>query len=235
MMNNISIQKIICIQKIIRGYNVRKRFLPLILYKIQFYLQSISFHFSKTNEDGRVNSSIDEDNVIHHLVHRFSHFIKKPPLRNWYDIAVYDYYYGWIPVNIKTTTTNTCDNSGNLAICVQAYTDYECQMDQKYDNGPMSQILVHKLKTKEYNKKLKKDYYFLVLNKNNPSEVIINSIKGLTEINPNINNLPFQIRWDKNKNFVHKPIQENINQFVYAIQKPNPSWKEYFLSHMRRL
>lgn len=31
--------------------------------------------------------------------------------------------YGWIPVNIKTTTTLTNDNTGNLAMCVYAYTD----------------------------------------------------------------------------------------------------------------
>lgn len=38
-------------------------------------------------------------------------------------------------------------------------------------------ILVDKLKKMTFNRNNKRDYYFLVLNKNNPDEVIINSIK----------------------------------------------------------
>ena len=36
----------------------------------------------------------------------------------WYDILAYDYMYKWIPINIKTTTTKTSDNTGNLTMCV---------------------------------------------------------------------------------------------------------------------
>ena len=38
----------------------------------------------------------------------------------WYDILAFDNMYNWIPINIKTTTTTTSDNTGNLAICVYA-------------------------------------------------------------------------------------------------------------------
>ena len=36
----------------------------------------------------------------------------------WYDILVFDYMYGWLPINIKITTMKTNDNTGNLAMCV---------------------------------------------------------------------------------------------------------------------
>ena len=113
----------------------------------------------------------------------------------WYDILVYDKRYKWLPVNIKTTTTKTSDNTGNLAMCVYAFTDHDLGLDNliHYSNGNMSKILVEKLKKEEYNKISKKDYYFLVVNKNDTKDIIVNSAKGLTEPTPNINNLPFQV------------------------------------------
>ena len=42
-----------------------------------------------------------------------------------------------------------------------------------------------------YNKNNKKDYYFIVMNKTDASDIIVNSVKGLSVLTPNINNLPF--------------------------------------------
>jgi hypothetical protein len=94
----------------------------------------------------------------------------------WYDILAYDFIFGWIPINIKTTTTKTADNTGNLAMCVYAYTDEILDFNKSYENGKMSIILFNKLKSKNYNRNNKKDYYFIVLNKTNSNDIIINSI-----------------------------------------------------------
>ena len=115
--------KIIKIQKCFRGYIIRLKQLPLIMYKIKKYLKSQTFQFSTQNEDGRINSCIDENEVIKLLIKKFNKKIKKPKIRMWYDILAFDYIYGWIPINIKTTTMKTSDNIGNLAMCVYAYTD----------------------------------------------------------------------------------------------------------------
>ena len=145
--------------------------------------------------------------------------------------------YGWIPVNIKTTTTLTCDNSGNLTMCVQAYTDVELNILRKktYQNGEMSTVLCDKLKKKEYNKKCKKDYYFIVLNKTDSTDVIINSLKGLTYLTPNSNNLPFQICWNKNRKFAYNNIDMVVQKFIECIKKPKQSWKEQFVANIRHL
>ncbi len=52
----------------------------------------------------------------------------------------------------------------------------------------------------------KKDYYFLVINKNNKN-IIINSVKGLNILTPNLNNIPYQVYWNKNKKFEYKSIK----------------------------
>jgi hypothetical protein len=230
-------KKIIKIQKWFRGNILRLKMMPLILYKIKKHLEINKIVFSNINEDGRINSSSDEDNIIISLVKKFKDKIKKPKIRMWYDILAHDFYYGWIPINIKTTTTLTSDNVGNLAICVYAYTDYILDLHQNktYENGKMSVILFDKLKNKQYNKNNKKDYYFLVLNKNMSGEIIVNSVKGLSNLSPNVNNLPFQIIWNKNKNFKYEKINIKIKKFIECLQKPKPSWKEKFMADIKTL
>ena len=211
--------------------------LPLIMYKIQKYLKSKEIHLSTQNEDGRINSCMDEDIVIQLLIEMFGNKIKKQKNRMWYDLLAFDYIYGWIPINIKITTIKTCDNTGNLAMCVYAYTDeiLDIYRDKSYENGKMSDILFNKLKNKKYNTNNKKDYYFIVLNKTDASDIIVNSVKGLTILTPNINNLPFQVCWDKNREFKYENINKKINIFIDCLKKPKPSWKETFMKDMRSL
>jgi len=232
--------KIIKIQKCFRGYILRLKRLPLILYIIRRYLISKEFEFSKHNDDGRINSCMDEDEIIKLLIENFSNKIKKPKMRMWYDILIFDYIYGWIPCNIKTTSTLTNDNTCNLAMCVYAYTNeyLDIHKNNSYENGKMSNILYNKLKNKEYNKNNKnnkKDYYFIILNKTNTDDIIINSIKGLTILTPNINNLPFQVCWNKNRLFKYENINKKIKLFIDCLQRPKPSWKETFMKNIRQL
>jgi len=228
--------KVIKIQKWFRGCILRLKQLPLIMYKIQNHLKLQVFKFSNQNEDGRINSCIDEDIVIKLLTKKFGEKIKKPKCRMWYDILAYDYMYGWIPINIKTTTTKTSDNTGNLAMCVYAYTNENLDIHSKsYVNGKMSVILFNKLKNKKYNMNNKKDYYFIVLNKQDATDIIVNSVKGLTLLTPNINNLPFQVNWNLNREFKYENIKNKIKQFLDCLQKPKPSWKEIFMSNIRTL
>lgn len=229
--------QVIKIQKWYRACILRLKQLPLIMYKLQKHLKSQAFQFSSKNEDGRINSCIDEDKIIKLLVEKFGDRIKKPKIRMWYDILVFDYMYGWLVVNIKSTTTTSGDNTGNLAMCVHAYTNetLDIHRDKTYENGKMSVILFNKLKNKKYNTENKKDYYFIVLNKTDPSDVIINSVKGLTVLKPNSNNLPFQICWTKNKTFKYEDINKKVNLFIECLQKPKLSWRETFMTNMRTL
>lgn len=224
---------IILIQKHVRGYLFRLKRLPLVLYIIQNYLSKINYNFINLNEDGRINSNFDEDKIIDILINKFKNKIKKPSIRNWFDVGIYDNYYGWLPVNIKSTTTKTSDNVGNLALCVYSYTNEYLNLNETYDNGLMANILFSKLKNNQLNKKHKKDYYFIVLNKNDNKDIIVNSVKGLSILTSNINNLPFQVKWDKNKTFNYKNINYCIQQFLDTIKKPKPSWKETFLINIR--
>lgn len=208
--------------------------LPKIMLEMKFFLQEKKTKLCEENVDGRTNSCIDEDRIIKDLIERFGDKISVPNIRMWYDILVRDEKFGWIPVNIKTTTTKTSDNVGNLSICVQAYTDEVLKLDKAYNNGEMSKILVEKLKNKKYNKTPGKDYYFLVVNKNS-GEVICNSVLGLSKLTPNNNNLPFQVKWSNNKVYKSKNIEKAVSMFIRTVQKPKPNWSETFLEEIRKI
>ena len=210
--------------------------LPSIMYYVQSLLRQEKMVFNKENADGRINSCMDEQTVLTFLQSKLiSERIQIPKSRMWYDVLLKDETVGWIPVNIKTTTTNTSDNTGNLAMCVQAYTDEEFDLEKSYENGKMSEVLIKKLQEGYYNRRLDKDYYFLVLNKCVPDDVIVNSVLGLSVLTPNINNLPFQVCWSKNREYMSKPIELNVRMFLDCMKKHRVSWKETFLCDVRKI
>jgi hypothetical protein len=223
------------IQKWFRGCMFRLKRLPIVMYVVKEHIAKQSFAFANQTADGRINSCFDEEKVIEILTKEFKDRIQKPNIRMWYDVLIRDYRYGWLPINIKTTTTNTADNTGNLAMAVYAYTNTQLDLTKNYENGKMSRYLVEAIKKGNINKKHKKDYYFLVLNKNNSFDVIVNSVKGLNCLTPNANNLPFQVCWNKNKTYIYKHIKKRIREFVECVQKPNKSWKEEFMTDMRSI
>jgi hypothetical protein len=235
---NYNPEQVVRIQQCFRGYRTRLHRLPLIMYVIQRFLKSQAIQFSIQHGDGRVNSSMDENTVIELLIREFGERIKVPKEeRMWFDILVRDHLVGWIPINIKSTKTTTPDNVGNMAICVYAYTNeaLDIHRNKTYNSGEMSGILLAKLQKREYSTNPKKDYYFLVLNKTDSTDVIVNSLKGLTVLTPNIHNLPFQVKWSKNREFKYKHISDTIQQYINCTRKPEPSWNETFMSGMRTL
>lgn len=213
------------------------RHLPKTLVAIRRYLLTSKLVSSSLTKDGRANSLLDEDAVVRLLRGnaRFKHLIQTPPSRMWYDLLVYDKEYGWFPLNIKSTTTTTADNCGNLALCVQAYTNYKLDFSQPYHNGALSRILVEQLRHKKYNRSRKKDYFFLVINKNNKRDIVLNSVLGLSKIRVNTNNLPFQVCWANNREYVPGTIKAKVATFQKALRATKPSWVESFLQQMRRL
>lgn len=227
MTDNDYLNKIIKIQKNVRGFLYRIKHLPLILYKIKDYLKKYSFKCSSQTIDGRINSYLDENKIVRILKEKYKDKIKETDKRHWCDIVVFDKLCGWLPVNIKTSTTITNDNTGNLAMCVYAYTDEKLNTNKIYNNGKMSEILMSKIINKKYNKNHKKDYYFIVINKTKQSEIIINSIKGLSQLSSNIHNLPFQIRWSNNKEFNYDIIKNKIKMFI--------DWREKFMLDIRTI
>lgn len=228
-------QNAVRIQRWIRGTMCRMKRLPNIIYAIQRCLKSTDISFSQETDDGRMNSCLDEYTCIQKLSEEFGNRIRKAEIRMWYDFLAYDYRFGWIPVNVKSTTMTSHDNIGNLTMCVYSYTNVPIDLSSHYDNGKMSKVLMLYLKKHKHVQNNNRDYYFLVLNKRDQTDVVVNSLRGLEVLTPNINNLPFQVCWNKNRTFRYGVIRHKISKFIKCLKHTKPSWKERFLNNIRRL
>ncbi|ACF13246.1 putative restriction endonuclease [Chloroherpeton thalassium ATCC 35110] len=154
------------------------------------------------SNDGRINSSLNELQIINCIQNfSFGFEIKIGREREWFDFAIKteDRFY---PVNIKVTDTTHADN-------------LNCKLGIYYALTGNIPDFANEIKWESYFDKLNihmgnqttADYYFLVLNKQNPKDVFANTLRSLTILQPNGNNLPFQCRWDLNR----QPMNRTFN------------------------
>lgn len=223
------------IQAIWRGFLCRSRRLPTFLQIVQKALSDAKLILNQSTKDGRVNSTIDEDIVIQYLQTRFGERIKKSVERHWFDMMIYDYSYGWIPINVKTTTMTTADNVGNLALLLYSLTSYSMEFHKSYQNGIVAPIFARHIRERKINQNQKRDYYFLVVNKKKTDDVVVNSLRGLKHLTPNNNNLPFQVKWSINRKFHYHTVKEMAIKVIETMRKPPKTWAEKFLEEVREM
>jgi hypothetical protein len=165
--------------------------IPQELTDIQNFLIANAVQLSRQFQDGRINASINEDEVIKAIKSKFD--IELPPSRYWYDFAIKKGGEK-IPVNIKITSTSTADN-------------VQCKLGMYYaltgiwptfaNEMPWGDYF--KLMKRDLNTKTDKDYYFLVVSKRSPRDVFCTSLKQIRTLVANGNNLPFQCNWGNNR------------------------------------
>ena len=223
---------IVKIQALWRGFFCRSRRLPNFLQVVRDELISAQLELNHSTKDGRVNSTLDEDIIIKHLEDVFEKRVWKAPPRYWFDMKIYDYRYGWIPVNVKSTTMQTADNVGNLALLLYSLTNYSMDLTKIYQNGHVAPILTRHIRERILNKK-GRDYYFLVVNKSKTEDVVANSLRGLRSLTPNNNNLPFQVKWSINRKLDYHTVEEMAVKVIQTIQNPKKTWTEKFLEEIR--
>ncbi len=182
--------------------------IPTRLNEIAEFLRTNPYHLSQPLQDGRLNSSVNEEEILNTI----KHFpVQLPRAREWWDFSFEenDIFY---PVNIKTTTTKTADNlNGKLGIYYAL-----CGLLPEFNNEIAWEKYFQKLH-KDLGTNTNRDYYFLIINKNDPKDIFINSLKGIQTLQPN--NLPFQCKWDNNRKIVQRNFDESKNFILSALAK----------------
>ncbi|MCQ2933650.1 restriction endonuclease [Helicobacter pylori] len=183
--------------------------IPTQLNEIAEFLKTNPYSLSQPLQDGRLNSSVNEEEILNTIKGHFS--IQLPKAREWWDFSFEenDIFY---PVNIKTTTTKTADNlNGKLGIYYAL-----CGLVPEFNNEIAWEKYFQKLH-KDLGKNTNRDYYFLIINKNDPKDIFINSLKGIQTLQPN--NLPFQCKWDNNREIVQRDFDGSKNFILSALAK----------------
>ncbi|WP_131127192.1 restriction endonuclease [Helicobacter pylori] len=182
--------------------------IPTQLNEIAKFLKTNPYNLSQPLQDGCLNLSVNEEEILNTI----KHFpIQLPKAREWWDFSFKknDIFY---PVNIKTTTTKTADNlNGKLGIYYAL-----CGLVPEFNNEIAWEKYFQKLH-KDLAKNTNRDYYFLIINKNDPKDIFINSLKGIQTLQPN--NLPFQCKWDNNREIVQRSFIESKNFILSALAK----------------
>ncbi|MGL2836761.1 restriction endonuclease [Helicobacter pylori] len=182
--------------------------IPTQLNEIAEFLKTNPYNLSQPLQDGRLNSSVNEEEILNTIK---DYPIQLPRAREWWDFSFEenDIFY---PVNIKTTTTKTADNlNGKLGIYYAL-----CGLLPEFNNEIAWEKYFQKLH-KDLGTNTNRDYYFLIINKNDPKDVFINSLKGIQTLQPN--NLPFQCKWDNNREIVQRSFIESKNFILSALAK----------------
>ncbi|WRG58894.1 restriction endonuclease [Helicobacter pylori] len=182
--------------------------IPTQLNEIAEFLKTNPYSLSQPLQDGRLNSSVNEKEILNTIKDYFP--IQLPRAREWWDFSFEenDIFY---PVNIKTTTTKTADNLN----CKLGIYYALCGLLPEFNNEIAWEKYFQKLH-KDLGKNTNRDYYFLIINKNDPKDVFINSLKGIQTLQPN--NLPFR-KWDNNREIVQRNFIESKNFILSALAK----------------
>ncbi|GAA8426525.1 hypothetical protein Hpkin79_02530 [Helicobacter pylori] len=183
--------------------------IPTQLNEIAEFLKTNPYHLSQPLQDGQLNPSVNEEEILNTIKGNFP--IQLPKAREWWDFS-FEENKIFYPVNIKTTTTKTADNlNGKLGIYYAL-----CGLVPEFNNEIAWEKYFHKLH-KDLGTNTNRDYYFLIINKNDPKDVFINSLKGIQTLQPN--NLPFQCKWDNNREIVQRSFMESKNFILSALAK----------------
>ncbi|PUD72187.1 restriction endonuclease [Helicobacter pylori] len=182
---------------------------PTQLNEIAEFLKTNPYNLSQPLQDGRLNSSVNEEEILNTIKDYFP--IQLPRAREWWDFS-FEENKIFYPVNIKTTTTKTADNlNGKLGIYYAL-----CGLVPEFNNEIAWEKYFQKLH-EGLGTNTNRDYYFLIINKNDPKDVFINSLKGIQTLQPN--NLPFQCKWDNNREIIQRDFNESKNFILSALAK----------------
>ena len=203
---------------------------PKTLEKIKDFLQNENLLLSQTTRDGRVNSAFNEDEIVVLIDNHFT--IQRPKIRDWFDFA-FEENGIFYPINIKVSTTTTADN-------------LNCKLGIYYALTGKIPDFKNTISWENYLKKLKenitdnnRDYYFLIVNKDNTKDIFLSSLKTIYKLVPNGNNLPFQACWNDNRNTMNRNYQE-AQKFILSVfgqslklrAEAYLSFKEYFSEYV---
>jgi len=152
--------------------------------------------------DGRINSAMNEDeilDIVDEFVRRDETLVgwgvtaNRPETREWYDVML-NVSGTLVPVNVKVTALGGADNLNCKLGIYWALTGRVPDFNNGIPWGEYFRRLSAALIPENG-----RDYYFLIVNKQDTSDVFFTSLKQIPVLVPNGNNLPFQCSWGRNR------------------------------------
>ena len=163
---------------------------PAKLHEVVTFLNEVGIDCCFNHEDGRVNSIEDEEKVICLLEEQFgTENVERPAVREWWDVKVFGYY---LQIKSSDVAKKAADNFSSKSAILYALTYLPEDKIKVQKWSEFEEALLNYADVEN-----ERDYYILVVDKKTRKSHLT-SLKSLTKITSNGNNLPFQIRWADN-------------------------------------
>lgn len=201
--------------------------IPRVLSEIAEFLAGDKMVLDSTAPDGRIASAVNEDTIIQRISEKFN--IQKPDkkTRHWWDFAV-DNADGFYPVNLKISEfVNANDNLNCKLGIYYSLTGTSPDFPNEIGWGNFFRRLSQDIRDND------KDYYFMVINKQNTSDVLVQGLKTLQTVYPNGNNLPFQCCWIHNRRSVARSFDEARDFLLAAFSESIKKRAKIYLDFQR--
>lgn len=186
-------------------------------------LSKAELDLTNNTSDGRISSSlleiivneyISKNKKIENTLLKYDVNYIIPKDREWYDLAIKNNDQSiFIPINIKISALSCGDSIGSKKGLYYACTGVIPRLNSiTNDTNVYTEDVLRTNRWSEFYTKLLRDvdkekhsdYYFLILNKKNSSDVFFTSLKSLKTIIPNGNNIPFLCNWELNRQRVKR-------------------------------
>ena len=165
--------------------------IPAALREAAAYLARQPISLAGDAVDGRIASAQGEAAVINALRAAGRWQVEAPSAermdnRAWYDLQIDGHY-----CDIKISALRTQDNTNAKKAIYYFLTGLDPDGIPPHNNVFFRSMADQERADED------RDYYYLVLNKEEPGDVFITSLRGLAQCHPAPNNLPFQVSWDE--------------------------------------
>ena len=165
--------------------------IPPVLTEMCDFLSESRVPLTRT-DNARIDSATNEKTVLEKLSERFA-IEQQPQARHWWDFSIRDDGV-LLPVNLKLTELGNANDNMNCKLGIYyALTGREPDFANETPWHDFFERLAGDMQENS------RDYYFLVVNKNDSADVFAQGLRTLGTLTPNGNNLPFQCCWRDNR------------------------------------
>lgn len=184
--------------------------IPVVLQEAANFLSESLVDLPSGSGDGRRDSDVGEDRVISHLLNTQRWKVTSENIGKSTNRAPYDMTFENLLVDIKISGMRGQDNTNAKKAVYYLLTG---------EDGKTNTIPEHNkpfwrsLKERE-NPSETRDFYYLVVNKNDLSDIFVVSLKHIAKVTPASNNPPFQAKWDDCRVPKHRTWEEAKNYLL---------------------
>ena len=185
--------------------------IPETLVQVCDHLRNQDWNLSVDGQDPRIDSAVKATNVVQAIKNANTWSVSLPNVanrnnRSWYNARIDNLY-----VRVKISRCGSNDNTNAKRAIYWFLTGQDPDLTTKVATNRFFQDMRKNERPDDA-----RDYYYIIVNKLDTSDVFVVSLKGLAKCYPAHNNPPFQAKWDECRTPVNRTWDEAKDLLLHA-------------------